>query len=205
MTFRALLKTADTKPVDTDRHGMSDVLNKYIDSLMTRNKQSVIDERNQAVTDLTGRWNRNVSDLVGKRNAEIDSLRTAMPTSQTSFTTGASLTAGSYGLGRLAALARGVGKTHGNKAGLIGAGLTAGGITLRDKLFPSQAKLPSVVPSRWVDPSNPSPKKPDPTLWQRIQALIGARQPETRKWVTDKKYPSLIAGGTPEKELGVRS
>jgi hypothetical protein len=194
MTLRTLLKAADGEPISVDRHGMSDMLNKYIDSLIAQNKQSVIDERNKAVTDLTNRWNKNVSGLVTKRNTEIDTLRQAMPNSQTSFTTGTGLTAGGYGLGRLAALVRGVGKTHGNKAGLLGAGLTAGGVMLKDKLLPSKAKLPSVVPSQWVDPSNPSPKKPDPTLWQRLKTLIGGNQPETRKWVTDKKYPSLVSG-----------
>lgn len=192
-------KQADGEPVNTDRHGMSDMLNKYIDSLITDGKRSVIDERNNTVTEMTNRWNRNVSDLVGKRNTEIDALRKAMPNSQTSFTTGAGLTAGGYGLGRLAAFAKGMGRIRGNRAGLIGAGLTAAGVTLKDKLLPSQAKLPSVVPSKWVDPTNPSPRKPDPTLFQKIRDLIGpGPNRESRKWVTDKKYPSLIGGGTPK-------
>jgi len=179
---------------------MSNVLNNYIDSLVANGKRSVIDERNTAVTGLTDKWNQNVSNLVAKRNAEIETLRKAMPTSQTSFTTGAGMTAGGYGLGRLAALCKRIGKMHGNGAGLIVAGLTAGGIMLKDKLMPGKAKLPSVVPSKWVDPSNPSPKMPDPTIWQRIQSLVGARQPETRKWVTDKKYAPTIGGGTPKPE-----
>lgn len=199
MTLRPR-KTADT-PIDTDRHGMGDMLNKHIDSLITHGKQNVIDERNQTVTDMTGRWNRNVSELVGKRNAEIEALRQNMPSSQTSFTTGAGLTAGGYGLGRLAALSKHIGRARGGRAGLIGAGLTAGGIALKDKLLPSQAKLPDVVKDKWVDPSNPYPAKPDPTFLQKIQKLIGlGPKEESRKWVTDKKYPSTIPGGSPKPE-----
>lgn len=191
--MRATNKTAD------DRHGMSDVLNKYIDSLITSGKRSVIDERNQSITDLTGKWNQNVSDLIGKRNTEIETLRNNMPASQTSFTTGAGLTAGGYGLGRLAALSKHIGKARGGRAGLVGAGLAAGGTMLKDKLMPGKAKLPGVVPDKWVDPSNPSPKAPDPTLFQKIKSLVGmGSKPETRKWVTDKKYPGTIAGGTPK-------
>ncbi len=192
-------KRADGVSTGADRHGMSDTLNKYIDSLIAAGKRSVIDERNKTVTEMTDRWNRNVSYLVGKRNTEIDALRRAMPNSQTSFTTGAGLTAGGYGLGRLAALSKHVGKARGGRAGLIGAGLTAAGVTLKDKLLPGQAKLPSVVPSKWVDPTDPSPKTPDPTLFQKVKNLIGlGPNRESRKWVTDKKYPSLIGGGTPK-------
>ena len=199
MTLR-IPKTAES-PVDLDRHGMGDVLNKYIDSLLSQGKQRVVDERNQAVTDLTGKWNKNVSDLIGKRNTEIDTLRQNMPASQTSFTTGAGLTAGGYGLGRLAALSKHIGKARGGRAGLIGAGLTAGGITLKDKLMPGQAKLPSVVPDKWVDPSNPYPTKPNPTLFQKMRSLIGmGPKEESRKWVTDKKYPGTIGGGTPKAQ-----
>ena len=199
MTLR-IPKTADT-PVDSDRHGMGDVLNKYIDSLLSQGKQRVIDERNQAVTDLTGNWNKNISDIVGKRNAEIETLRQNMPASQTSFTTGAGLTAGGYSLGRLAALSKHIGKARGGRAGLVGAGLTAGGIALKDKLMPGKAKLPDVIPDKWVDPSNPYPKTPDPTMFQKIKNLVGmGPKPESRKWVTDKKYPGTIAGGTPKPQ-----
>lgn len=199
MTLR-IPKIADT-PGQPDRHGMGDMLNKHIDSLLTQGKQKVIDERNQAVTDLTGKWNQNISDLVGKRNTEIDTLRQNMPNTQTSFTTGAGLTAGGYGLGRLAALSKHIGRARGGRAGLVGAGLTAGGTILKDKLMPGKGKLPAVVPDKWVDPVNPQRPTPDPTLFQKIKNLIGMKpKEETRKWVTDKKYPSTISGGTPKQQ-----
>jgi hypothetical protein len=191
-----MTKQADSvqKP---DRHGMSDILNRYIDSLISEGKRSVIDERNQAVTDLIGKWNKNVSDLIGRRNTEIDTLKSNMPASQISFTTGAGLTAGGYGLGRLAALSKRIGKAQGGRAGMIGAGLSAGGIMLKDKVMPGKAKLPGVIPDQWVDPSNPSPKMPDPNLFQKIKNLIGlGTKQNTRRWVTDKKYPGTISGGT---------
>lgn len=194
-------KTADAPAPAEDRHGMSDVLNRYIDSLISDGKRQVVDERNQTVTDLTGKWNQNVSDLIGKRNTEIEALRQNMPASRTSFTTGAGLTAGGYGLGRLAALSKHIGKARGGRAGLVGAGLTASGIMLGDKFMPGKAKLPSVVPDKWVDPSNPPSKTPDPTLFEKIKNLVGlGSRPETRKWVTDKKYPGTIGGGTPKEK-----
>lgn len=71
---------------------------------------------------------------------------------------------------------------------------------LKDKLMPGKAKLPGVIPDKWVDPSNPAPKRPDPTLFQKIKNLIGmGPKQETRKWVTDKKYPGTIPGGTPKQ------
>lgn len=197
MTLRTP-KTADT-PADPDRHGTSDMLNRYIDSLIADGKRNVIDERNRAVTDLTGKWNKNISDLVGRRNSEIESLRAAMPNPHTSFSTGAGLTAGGYGLGRLAALSKHIGRARGGRAGLVGAGLTAGGLMLKDRLMPGKGKLPGVVADKWVDPLNPQKATPDPNLWRKIQNLIGMKPlGETRRWVTDKKYPSTIAGGTPK-------
>ena len=188
-----------TAPSPTvDRHGMSDILNKYIDSLIADGKRHVIDERNTAVTNLTNDWNRSTSELISKRNSEMDSLRKHLPQSGTSFTTGAGLTAGGYGLGRLAALSKRIGKTRGNKAGLVGAGLTAGGIMLKDKLFPRQTQLPSNIPTQWVDPSAQQTPTTSPTTWQKFKNMILPQKGDTerRKWVTDKKYPSLVAGGT---------
>ena len=133
-----------------------------------------------------------MSELVGKRNAEIDSIRKNMPQSRTSFTTGAGLTAGGYGLGRLAAMLKRFGPVGKSRAGLIGAGLTAGGIAAKDTLMPTQTKLPTSVATKWVDPSNP-PKSTPSSFMDKIRELIGLqKEKESVKWVTDKKYPGMV-------------
>jgi hypothetical protein len=159
--MRTRVKTATDTPV-MDRHAMTDVLNRYIDSLIA--------EKNQTI-----------SGLVTKRNAEIASLQRNLPGSTTSFTTGAAMTAGGYGLGRLAALSKRLGRLRGHRAGLLSAGLTAGGLMLKDRLFPNKVRLPVHVPEQWPDPSAPQSSSPPPTAWQKLRSLVSPAQPRDKQ------------------------
>jgi len=150
--MRTHVKTANDPPV-MDRHAMTDVLNRYIDSLIA--------EKNRAA-----------SDLVTKRNTEMESLQRDLSGSRTSFSTGTALTASGYGLGRLASLSKRLGRLRGHKAGLLSAGLTAGGLMLKDRFFPNKARLPAGIPIQWPDPTAAQTPSPSPNIWQRLRNLV---------------------------------
>jgi len=159
--MKTRIKTANESPV-MDRHAMTDVLNRYIDSLIAEK-------------------NRTTSDLVTKRNTEMESLQKNLPGSRTSFSTGAAMTAGGYGLGRLASLSKRLGRLRGHKAGLLSAGLTAGGLMLKDRLFPNQVRLPAGVPAEWPDPAALQTSSPSPNAWQRLRNLVRPAQTQNKQ------------------------
>jgi len=163
--MKTQIKTANEPPV-MDRHAMTDVLNRYIDSLIAEK-------------------NRTISDLVTKRNTEMESLQRNLPGSRTSFSTGAAMTAGGYGLGRLASLSKRLGRLRGHKAGLLSAGLTAGGLMLKDRLFPNKVRLPASVPKEWPDPITGQTSSPPPNVWQRLSHLVLPTQAQNKQAMSD--------------------